>query len=431
MKESLRRVILFTITVITGSVMILFDVPPVLMIPLLFFIGFVILIGLGAITIADLRQITNNAKPGNLKKISIIKRLNEMKFFEKTKAVPPGKQSPTPPSKTPKPGKPVTEKAAEKKPGIGSHLGLFVSSLGSLGTVLRERSKRGKKVEDINKLLDKTVSEKVNSSALARAGNVGSSTRPDIGGAGTATTGPLAEQDPFLSLSGDEFDPGLLDGLDDGETNGPSTSVAAENSENLAPDELANESGIPTPSLDISSEADEILKGNSPGTGEFSGLEGGDSIDQDFGDLGDLDDLNLDDVTLDDESGDETGKTPPDTAETPKEKISSMPSGPAVKEIKTDWIKSDAPAGNEDQVSTQADMAAFASSSGADDDLLSSIASDVKHTKKEKDISLLRELKDFRAPAEEIEKELAQVSERIHAIPRTEKNAIPPTKEIK
>ena len=324
------------------------------------------------------------------------------------------------------------EKAAEKKPGIGSHLGLFISSLGSLGTVLRERSKRGKKVEDINRLLDKTVSEKVNSSALARAGNVGGSTpQPDTGGAGTGAVGPLAEQDPFLSLSGDEFDPGLLDGLDEGETEGPSTSVASENSENLAPDEMANESGIPTPSLDISSEADEILKGNSPGPGEFSGLEGGDSIDQDFGDLGDLDDLNLDDVTLEDESGDENGKTSPDTAETPKEKISSMPSGPAVKEIKTDWIKSDAPAGGEDQVSTQADMAAFASSSGADDDLLSSIASDVKHTKKEKDVSLLRELKDFRAPAEEIETELIEVSERIHAIPRTDKKALPPTKGIK
>jgi hypothetical protein len=76
-------------------------------------------------------------------------------------------------------------------------------------------------------------------------------------------------------------------------------------------------------------------------------------------------------------------------------------------------------------------MAAFASNSGADEDLLSSIASDVKHTKKDRDVSLLRELKDFKAPAEEIEKELMLVSERIHAVPRSAKNTALPTKEIK
>ena len=50
MKESLRRVILFTVIVITGSVMILFDVPLILMIPLILAVGFVILLLLGAIT---------------------------------------------------------------------------------------------------------------------------------------------------------------------------------------------------------------------------------------------------------------------------------------------------------------------------------------------------------------------------------------------
>ena len=62
--------------------MILFDVPPVLYGPLLIIIGFAILFGLGASSVADIRNIAGSLKPANLKKISILKRLDEMKFFE-------------------------------------------------------------------------------------------------------------------------------------------------------------------------------------------------------------------------------------------------------------------------------------------------------------------------------------------------------------
>ena len=68
MKESLRRVVLFTVIVITGSVMILFDVPLILMIPLILAVGFVILIVLGAITVADIRSVFARRKHKNPKK---------------------------------------------------------------------------------------------------------------------------------------------------------------------------------------------------------------------------------------------------------------------------------------------------------------------------------------------------------------------------
>jgi len=429
MKESLRRIILFAVTVTTGSVMILFDLPPVLMVPLLVVVGFVLLLGLGAITVADIKDIANSLKPANLKKISILKRLDEMKFFEKTATTPPEKQ------KLKKTDKTVSSKEVEKKPGLKTHLGTLFSSFGSLGTVLKERSKQGKKVEEINKLLDKTVNEKVSRSALASAGNVtGTAALPDTGKGGAGTAAPIAEQDPFLSLSGDEFDAGLLDGLDEMETGvHPDAGTATKPSDPAPPVSMAADAGIPAPSLDLTQEADEILKGNAAGLEEFSGLEGGETIDEDFGDLGDvsLDDVSLDDVSLDEENDAGSGSAPV-AAEMPEEKPSTGPSGPAVREIKTDWVKSDAPQHGEDQVSTQADMAAFASGSGTDDDLLSSIASDVKHVKKEKDISLLRDLKDFKAPAEEIEKELSEVYNRINAIPKPEKTkAQPTTREIK
>ena len=163
MKESLRRVILFTVIVITGSVMILFDVPLIFMIPLILAVGFVILLLLGAITVADFRSVFKRKKLKNPKKISLIQRLDGMKFFEK-KPVQPDKKPASPQKKE------EVTKSAAKKTGVGSHLRLFFTSLGSLRTVLKERSKQAKKVEHINELLDKAVSEKVKSSALASAG---------------------------------------------------------------------------------------------------------------------------------------------------------------------------------------------------------------------------------------------------------------------
>jgi ABC-type bacteriocin/lantibiotic exporter with double-glycine peptidase domain len=83
MKKSLRRGILFTVIVIAGSVMILFDVPLLVMIPLILVVGFVILLLLGAMTVADIRSVFTRKKVKDSKKISIIQRLDEMKFFEK------------------------------------------------------------------------------------------------------------------------------------------------------------------------------------------------------------------------------------------------------------------------------------------------------------------------------------------------------------
>jgi len=412
MKESLRRVILFTVIVITGSVMILFDVPLILMIPLILAVGFVILLLLGAITVADFRSVFKRKKLKNPKKISLIQRLNEMKFFEKKPASPTKKEE-------------VTKSAAHKT-GAGSHLRLFFTSLGSLRTVLKERSKQAKKVEHINELLDKAVSEKVKSSALASAGKgAGQKIPPSGSGDGPGQKEQEKDQDPFLSLSGDEFDVSLLDGLDDQETpKSPSSGQIPTPSAPVPGSTLTmNEPEIPMPSLDIRSEADDILKDNEGGLEEFRGLEGGESIDQDFSDL---DNINLDDIDLDVDMEEET---PSATGGSP----SPAESPPTT--VKADWIASDAPKGADlpgDEISTQDDMSAFAGgASGSDADLLSSLASDVKHVTKEKNTSLLRDLKDFKAPATDIENELTDVYETMKAVPNPRKKAIPPLKRTK
>jgi len=428
MKESTRRIVLFAIIVVTGSVMILFDVPLIVMVPLVILVGFVILFVLGAITPADIKDSLARLKPaGSQKKGTFLDRLKNLKFSKGKD----GSQAPAKPEK--KPDKKEPAKIAEKKGGIGGHIGSFFSSIRSIGTVIQERSKRQRKVGEINKQLDKTISEKVTreASSASTAPSAGAALpSPAAGGAGSAAS---ADADPFLSLSDDEFDPGLLDGLDDQDFAAPPAGP------NTAPGSPATpDTDLPAPMLDIDAASSEILKGQDQegSLDEFSGLDGEDSMDADFGDL---DNISLDDVDMDADLDVDMGETAGAPApETPAEPAPAAPA-PAASQpaaVKTAWIPSDAPKGAdqvEDQISTQSDMAAFASGSGSDEDLLSSIASDVKHVAKETDVSLLRELKDFKAPATEIEKELDDMYKKIDSVKSTQvkKPATAPTDGMK
>jgi hypothetical protein len=456
MKESVRRPLLFATIVIVGSILILFDVPLIILIPLIIAVGFIILLALGAITVTEIKSAFGALKLQNLKKTGILRRLDPMKFSGKSSPDPGAKPVPKPvkkevskqtgkpgivsrikalfpsgSSREPKPEKKEVQKETEKKPGLVSHVRTLFSSIGSLGSVIRQRSKQGKKVDDINKLLDKAVSEKVHAPPPASISKTASPPVPaPSGGSGGGLPGPSGEADPFLSLSGDEFDANLLDGLGDDSMDG----LSSPGPDAGLPD-IGDESGqsggtdLPPPALDFSSAAGDILKeNNSEGLEEFSGLDGGETPDSDFGDL---DSMSLDD--LEGELGDDALSPGPETATAP-EAPAAPPSPDNSLAVKTAWIPSDAPKDAdqpEDQVSTQADMAAFASGSSSDEDMLSSLASDVKHIKKDQDVSLLRELKDFRAPANEIEQELSGVFERMSSTEKKKKKTPSSTKGTK
>jgi hypothetical protein len=309
-----------------------------------------------------------------------------------------------------------------------------MTSLGSLGTIIREKTRQGKKVEDINKMLDKAVSEKVSKTAPpAGPGSISASPQP--GGAGSGPGGAAADTDPFLALSNDDFDPGLLDGLDDDSVSFPS------------PEEEggAGGPGLPLPEPELSMPSLEDTSGSDAlsadagtsadgGLDAFKGLDGNDLADEDFGSL---DDLNMDDVELDDDTATGLPAAPASTPDTPAPPAPSSAAPPADSgAVKTAWIPSDAPKGAdiaEDQLGVQSDMASFASASGggSDEDLLSSLASDVKMVKKEKNVSLLRELKDFKAPADEIETELKDMFGRMNVIQKPKEKTEPPANGIK
>jgi hypothetical protein len=423
MKESTRRTVLFAIIVITGSVMILFDVPLIIMIPLVIAVGFIILFVLGAITVEDIKsslahmkqtvpaKTAGTQKPASTSKPAETPSTGSILGRLKNFRLPIGKAGGSNPTAPSKPEKKGTAKIPEKTGGIRGHINSFISSVKSIGTVLQAKNKTQRKVADINKQLDKTVSEKVVKETSTAA------PVPSAGGAGSAAASS-AEADPFLSLSDDEFDPGLLDGLDDQELGSP-----APGSESAPVPDLAAGSDLPDPASDIDAASAAILKSQDDGSlDEFGGLDpgsGGDALDSEFGDL---ENINLDDVEMDVDLDGELGDAgEPSEPESAPAAAPVSPQQPNADEstVKTAWIPSDAPKGMdqvEDQISTQSDMASFASGPGSDEDMLSSLAADVKHIEKKVDISLVRELKDFKAPAQEIENELDEVFKKISSV---------------
>ena len=403
-------------TILTfGLVLIFFDVTLIQLLFMMIVLVIVLPFLIGVVTVDEIR--TKLAG-----KSGFLKRLDEMKFFEKTTSAKDQKVPPKAAAKT-QAAKAEAKKIPEKTGGIRARIKTAFSSFGSLGTVLKERSKRGRKVEDINKMLDKTVSEKVSAPTTTPAPAMqqsvsGSASLPSPGGAGGLPA--ESDDDSLLSLSGDEFDAGLLEGLDD-------------DSPPQMPDEITPEgptsgsaADLPAPELSLPSVTEDSASSDTGGGSldEFAGLEGSGGLETE---LGDLDNLSLDDIDVDEDMG---GQTAPSSAAPEEASPTETGGGPApaaapaagAEPVKTAWIASDAPAGadliTEDQIGVQSDMASFASGAGGtDEDLLSSIASDVKTVKKEKDLSLLRELKDFKAPASQIEDELKGMFDQISTVP--------------
>ncbi len=470
MRKEIRRFVMFCTILTVGLLLLFIDVTFIQLILLLIVLAIVLPFLLGLITIAEVRAAFENFKEQRLRKIGFLKKIDEIKLFEKKGA----KKQEIPPKK-----KPAKPEAAPEKPAsagkmpFGAQIGSLVASFKSLGTIIKERTRRERKVADINKMLDSTVSEKVEKSAARAAETAGDASLPAPGGAGSGTS---AETDPFLSLSDDEFDAGLLDGLDEGDLAMPGMPGEEEipSGTGLSNDMSLPEPELSMPDLEMDSAASDILAANAgdEGLDEFSGLEAGGETDTDLEmdsaasdilaanagdegpdgfsgleaggetdtDFGDLDNISLDDVDLEADPGevDDTGTAVAEPAsDTTEPATAAAPAEAAEADgaVKTTWIPSDAPGDTnlmEDQLGMQSDMAAFASSSGGtDEDLLSSIASDVKHTTKEQDLSLLRELKDFRAPADQIEQELTDLYQRLSVAQKPKDKSDSTTNEIK
>lgn len=440
MDSRVRRIVMFCTILTVGLLLLFIDVTFIQLILLMIFMAIVLPFLLGMVTVAEVREAWGNFKNQRLKNIGFLKKLDSIKLFEGKGA----KKAGTPPAKKgsvvgPSAGKPA-EKPARKMP-FAAQIGGLVGTFRALGTSIRSRSKKDKKVEDIDRMLDSAVSGKVEASAVPSGKTATDTSLPaPPGGAGTAD-----DDEALLSLSADEFDASLLDGLDDDGMAIPAPGEGFPADEAGGPLDmpiLEPEAGEPSPddeSAELDAAASAILQANDAdgdSLDEFSGLEGGGGSDADFGDL---DSISLDDVELDADFGDEGESEGGIAAEAepaaePAAPSASAPAATGPEPVKTAWIPSDAPGDAslmEDQIGMESDMASFAStSSGTDEDLLSSLASEVKTKKKEMDLSLVRELKDFRAPADQIEKELTELHQRLGAIKKPKDTSDAQSNEI-
>lgn len=419
MKDSVRRIVMLCTILTVGLVFIFFDVTLIQLLLLMGILVIIMVFALGIVTVAEIKT-----SLAGMKEKGILKRLADIKIFEKSASPKDRKAPQKPEAPVKKPAKTETPKKPGKTTGFRARIKSFFASVGSLGTIIRQQSGKGKKVEDINKMLDKTVSEKV-TKTTSSPGNAAIAG----GSGGLPATPGGGNEDPFLSLSNDEFDSSLLDGLDD--------DSPPEMPDEITPDSGGANSGLPAPELSMPSmEEMAASAGVPPGDSassldEFSGLDGSGSLDAEFGDL---DNLSLDDVEMDDDMEDADSAS--GTAEPAPAEAAPATAPPSESNtVKTAWIPSDAPGGadmSEDQLGMQSDMASFAGgATTSDEDMLSSLAAEVKHVKKEKDISLLRELKDFKASATEIEDELQGVFRQISTIPKPKDTKLPPTNDTK
>jgi len=419
MSSSLHRLLIFIIMVSTGTVLILFDLPLMIIMALVAAIGFLLLVLLSPATASEIKSSILNVD-----KISFIRRQKSTKTYIKIgehKAAEPQQvvEFKVEPFEIAK--KPRTER--EKDSSL--NLATLASSFKSLGTMLRSGKKPDmNKVRGSDKLPIKTVSEKVNVSALARAGELSpdsgivKGSKPGGPGGTHAGSGssPHPVDDPFLSLSSDELESGFLDTVDEEDKKGTGIKPDTPSPDAFPPyvpgssGVTIGESDIPIPPQEVPLEGppdeEEPSPSNEPDLEGFDDFGATDTIDQN---LDELDTIDLDSVELNDETWEEETDTedspppsPPEIKPLPPEATGTAGSAaPAISPPKVPGMNQNA--------GDLTDMTVFTAPVSEDDLVVRSIAADIRIARKTKDVSLLRELKDYKAPAKKIEEELSDL----------------------
>jgi len=458
MKERIRRALIFVTIIGAGTFLILFDLPLLMILPLILLIAGVLLILSGAVTVGDLK-----ALGASLKRRGKTKPAADPAAPQAASPSPAGRDTPAkkrfPPNlgslfrKKPKKSTPAKGATMSQKPAVGTkkkislHVSALLSSAKTLGTLVTSRKKPDPdKLKKIDNLLDAAVSEKAGASMRRSVGILDQV--PPMPGAGALSGGygknqPMQkprDDDPFLSLSNDELESGLLDELEDEgtpqpappqnptETQAPVFTVEVPEGGEGTP---ISEPDIPLPPQEISSSGEDMALENEPeleGLPVFEGLE---SVDDN---LGELENLNLDSVNLDDEPEENPMVTrpprpapataapvPPASPVPPA--LSSIPAAPEQAPL----FPPPAPAGSSKSQKEQAEIAAFAAGTGGDEDvdMLSSLAADIKSAKKEVDLSLLRDLKDFKAEGKTLETELSDIYATLNTAMEIQKGSRP------
>lgn len=412
MKESVRRVVVFAVILIAGLILVLFDLPAIILVLVIIILAVLVLLISGSVKLPKLR----------LPKISRSSK-KAAKSPEKEQKPPVAKKPPK--EKSGKKQESGTE-SAPKKPSGNTTTGRFstirdaFSSMGKAISVISGDIGKARRSTTAKKQQKQKLDQMLDQSVQGRAPGIGSFNDADHE---IVPSGKKSVPDPFSSLVKKQIDTELLDtkepdedlgdlsGLDDLDLGPDMSGAFGEDISNLDI-ALDMDDGI---NIDDDSESDEVASILAANQGDLDEEEEGGmgSISDDMG-LGGLEDLDIDSIDLDQELGspDMPGKpesrpapppakSPPVSAKSPSSSSSApmggspFASAPSSKIIATDPSKDMGDS-----------MMAFSTGKGLDDDLMASLKTDASAVKKDDNAPLLRDLKDVKVPAADLEKEL-------------------------
>jgi hypothetical protein len=380
MKESTRRAVIFAVIVVGGSVMILFDLQTFYLIIGIVILGILLLFLTGAIKIPSFK-LTRKPRAEKLAKAR-----------EAAKKTPEKKEK---------------KKEKIKGPSTGDSGRSFVRAFSMLKLDISKLFRSNKEKTTQAKKIDEMLEKSIRGEDVSSLENI----VPEL-----APPQKKGISDPFSELVKDPVNQDFMDDLPLDEdisllnemdlTDDFSTGIQDENQETTDISRLDIELSEKESSIAIDEEEDDevadilaahqdiLADDEDAGVDPFSsGLEG----------LGDID---LGDMDLDQDeglTGNATGKEERPVPGTQSPKITTV-SASSLAPSPMPVVTGGAPGGKSD--SNEYDMVSFGSGHREDDDLMASLKSDAKGVKKQNNISLLRDLKDVRVPASDLEKEL-------------------------
>ncbi len=385
MKDSTRRIVLFIIIVGAGTVLILFDIPFLLLLAGVLCLVILILILSGTVKIPSLKR-------------------SGLKKREKKQKAPVEKHPQAAPKKEKPKNEPGKERHILKETAVS-----IKKAFGFLSADLK-KGRRSKKEKELHaKKIDDLLDKSIQGAEITSLADV----MPEV-----VPAPKMNVPNPFSDLATDSLDTGLLDSInpDDefpvidgidldlempGETGDDATHTGMQFEEMATLDISLGESEMP---IEIDDEEDdevaEILDAHkdeiSMGEDDSPGVLP-DSLD----DIGDID---LGSINLDDETG-SGGMISDSSAGVPSK--AGLPPAPTRSPSAAPVPSSSASMfGGGSTGMSETDMLSFGTGQRQDDDLMASLKTEAKATKKTENLSLLRDLKDTKVPASDLEKEL-------------------------
>ena len=373
MKDSTLKLILFAVIIVFGSLMILFDIPVFYLLIGAVVLGILVLILAGGVKMPSIKR--DRAK----KEVGTPQDVAKKKAKEK------------------KPPKEKKAKATGTKSGVSDFFSSLKGAFSVLGRDLGRKKKSKAELETHEKKIDSLLDQSIQGAAVASLDDI----IPDAAPAEKKKT-----SDPFTALVGEDLNADLLNGIQ-----------GAEDFSILDDSELGIEAGVEDQSqlsaqgdmsslditlsgddnpitLDETNDADEVKEILEAHSGEL-GLDqdAGMSLAEDA--MEGLDGLELEGMDL----GEEGEGPAPSAAAAPagKTAATTLASPPG----RSEPPKPAAPAFSPEQ-----DMLSFSKGRGQDDDLMASLRSDAKSTKKSEYASLIRDMKDIRVDASDLQSEL-------------------------